>query len=54
MPGIAVSTLSELSHFILTITLQVRDCYYFLFTGDKTEGHIWGMEDLILKYKKFD
>lgn len=50
VPGIAVSTSCELSHFILTVTPHMRDCYYLHFTGDKTEG----LEDLNLKYKKFD
>lgn len=49
VPGIAISTLCELSHFLLTITTQMRDCYYFHFTDDKTEGHAWRMEDLELK-----
>lgn len=53
-PDIAVSALCELSHFILSITLQVRNCSYFHFTGEITEGQTWGMENLELKHKKFD
>lgn len=40
MPGIAISVLCEFSHFIFIVALQVRDCYYLHFIGDKTKGHI--------------